>query len=200
MAEPVGRGRRDNIFLVAAVALPVVVVGLFLVASAIPRWTIPLPEYDLVLRSDGVYSAAVSGVATVIRVRDGQVVAEYQPAAPNSYPQKPALYVLDHRTRRATEVPLEVPAALDEGEKLRVTAVAALADRRVLDTTSAPDGYTFEHRYRRGPGIMGELFGMGRYNNTAAIVRNGRVIRSEMPTPYSYSVQPVGWLVPQEER
>ena len=139
-------------------------------------------------------------MVTTIRVRDGRVVAEFQPAAPNSYPQRPALYLFDHVTITATEVPLEVPASLDDGEKIRVVPVAALANRRVLDTTTAPDGYMFDHRYRRGPGIMGDLFGMNRYENAAAVVKNGRVVRIGISSPYSYSVMPVGWLAPQENR
>ncbi len=38
---------RDNAFLIAAVALPLVVVGFFLLFTAIPRWTVPPPQHDL---------------------------------------------------------------------------------------------------------------------------------------------------------
>ena len=38
---------RRNAFIVAAVLLPVVVVGLFLIASAAPRWRVPDPQFDL---------------------------------------------------------------------------------------------------------------------------------------------------------
>src|SRR5688572_659738 len=131
MDEPAPRGRRENAFLIAAIGLPVVVVALFLVASAVPRWTVPPPGYDLVLRSDGGYTPAAQHVVTTIRVREGRVVAEFQPAAPNSYPQKPTLYLFDHLTSTAVEVPFDVPASLEEGEKVRVEPVAALADRRV---------------------------------------------------------------------
>src|SRR6187402_126690 len=126
MPEAAERRRRDNAFLIAAVALPVVVVALFLAASAVPRWTVPPPTFDLLLRTEGAYTPALQNVVTTIRVRDGQVVAEFQPAAPNSYPEKPVLYVFDHATNATAEVPLEVPASLDEGEKVRVVPVAAL--------------------------------------------------------------------------
>src|SRR6188474_2962219 len=41
---------RQNAFLVAAVALPLVVIIFFLLAAAIPRWTVAPPAFDLVLR------------------------------------------------------------------------------------------------------------------------------------------------------
>ena len=200
MSDAPPRGWRDSAFLIAAIAVPVVVVALFLVASAIPRWTVAPPGYDLVLRSDAGYNPASPQLLTTIRVRDGRVVAEIQPAVPNSYPSKPSVFVFDHLTSIATEVPLDLPTTLNEGETLRVVAIEALASRRVVDTAMAPDGYAFDVRYRRGPGIMGELFGMGRYDGGASVVKDGRVVRITIGTPFGYSLQPVGWLAAPEAR
>jgi hypothetical protein len=50
MASSAGRFVRDNPFLAAAVALPLVVVLFFLLSAALPRWTVP-PRYDLLLRT-----------------------------------------------------------------------------------------------------------------------------------------------------
>jgi len=196
---PDGRSS-DNLFLIAAVALPAIVVSLFLVASAIPRWTVPPPRYDLLVRSDVASTPAAQQVVTTLRVRDGEVVAELQPAAPNTYPQRPVLLLFDHRTQTTSEVPLDVPSALDPGETLRVVPVAALAGRRVVATTLSPDGYAFDMSHRHGPGLMGELFGAHRYDSNAAIAKDGRVIRIVTAQPYAYSVQPVAWLAPVEEQ
>ena len=49
---------RDNIFLVAAVSLPLIVVAFFLVASAIPRWLVPPPAYDLLISASDPYNQA----------------------------------------------------------------------------------------------------------------------------------------------
>jgi hypothetical protein len=50
MASSAGRFVRDNPFLAAAVALPLVVVLFFLLSAALPRWTVP-PRYDVLLRT-----------------------------------------------------------------------------------------------------------------------------------------------------
>ena len=43
---------KNNLVLVAAFALPAVVAALFVLATAIPKWTVPLPQHDLVLKVD----------------------------------------------------------------------------------------------------------------------------------------------------
>jgi hypothetical protein len=195
-----GSSLRNNAFLIAAVALPLVVVGLFLVASAIPRWTVAPPAYDLVVRADGGYEPGRSEVLVSFRVRDGRVVAELRPALPNSYPPQPALYLFSHDSGALSEVRLELPLTLPPGESQLIVPIEALAARRALDGVNAPDGYAFGLRHGRGPGVVGELFGMGRYDSDAAIVKEGRVVRLQMPEPYGYSVQPVAWLAPLEGR
>ena len=62
MARSGGRFIRDNAFMVAAIALPVLVAGLFILASAVPRWTVPPPSYDLAPENNpSVYSTARDG-------------------------------------------------------------------------------------------------------------------------------------------
>src|SRR5437763_532208 len=75
------------------------------------------------------------------------------------------------------------------------------AGTRLLTQAKAPDGYQFESRSQRGPGIVGEVFGMNRYETEAAVVNRGRVIRIVVPPPfqnvYASPVYALGWLVPE---
>jgi hypothetical protein len=198
MSEPVQR--RDNTFLLAAVALPVVVVGLFVIASAIPRWRVPPPAFDLLIHADGPYLPNPAPIIVTFRVRDGRVVAEVTPTPRHTSSQRPVLYLFDHATAAVREVPLDLPARLDEGESPRTIPVEALADRRAVEGPHAPDGYMFEIRSRGGTGLVGEIFGMGRYDNGAAIVNRGRVLTIPIPPSSHYSVRPVGWLLPEVAR
>jgi hypothetical protein len=198
MSDPVQR--RDNAFLLAAVALPVVVVGLFVIASAIPRWRVPPPAFDLLIQADGPYQPKAAPIVVNFSVREGRVLAEVTPTPPQTSSQLPALYLFDHATATVREVTVHLPARLDQGEESRMVPVEALAERRVLEGPHAPDGYMFEIRSRGGSGLVGEIFGMGRYDNGAAIVNRGRVITIPIPPPYRYSVRPVGWLAPGDAR
>lgn len=198
MTEPSPRsGRSSSVFLIAAIALPLVVVGVFLVASAIPRWTVAPPEYDLLFRGDSGYNPGANQTFTTFVVREGRVVAEVRPAQANTYPPQPSLFLFDHETLGVTEVRLELPSRLDEGEASRFIPVAGLANRRVLDGVNAPDGYAFDNRSHGGAGLVGDIFGMNRYSARVAIAKGGRVIPIAIPDAVRYSVQPVGWLAPE---
>ena len=74
-------------------ALPLAVVGFFLAASAIPRWVVPPPAYDLLLRTTGYPNQAAPRVAVDFVVRDERVEARVRalPAAAGVYPQVPKL-------------------------------------------------------------------------------------------------------------
>jgi hypothetical protein len=119
----------------------------------------------------------------------------------NSNAPRSKLFLFDHQTMSAHEIPIELPDNLVEGDPPRTIAVDALAGREVLAQPKAPDGYQLESRSQRGPGIVGEVFGMNRYDAEASLVNRGRVIPIALPMPlqniYSSPVYSVGWLVPE---
>lgn len=196
-----GRLLRDNAFLVAAFALPVAVVLLFLLASAIPRWTVPPPAYDLVLRAAGQYDPA-RRIRVEFAVRDGRIEAIVRPIPVDGYPQIPSLVLVEHATMKVRELRVPLPATMAEHDAPQTIVVEALAGRRVLAQAKAPDGYEFDVRTRRGPGLVGDLFGMNRYDQAAALVNRGRVVPIVLPTavPSQSPLDLVGWLVDGEAR
>jgi hypothetical protein len=187
---------RDNVFLVAAVSLPVLVVAFFLLSSAIPRWRVPPPAYDLLIRA-GEYDYTNQRVSIDLDVRDGVVQATARPEAATLYVHRSTLWVFDHKTMKARRVPIDVPV-LKEGDAPKTFAVAALAGRRAITTPNAPDGYELRAPIDRGgPGIVGDIFGMRRDSSRVAIVNRGRVVPIELPAPSEYylPVYFVGWVV-----
>ena len=94
------------------------------------------------------------------------------------------------------------PDSLAEIDPPRTIVIDAFAGRRVLAQAKAPDGYELETRRHRSPGIVGELFGMGRYDQRASLVNRGRVVPIALPSPYQYQspVYAVGWLVDEGQR
>lgn len=197
MAERAGF-LRNNIFLVAAVSLPVLVIGFFLLASAIPRWTVSPPAYDLLLRVGKPFGPRPGLVVVDFHVRDGHVEAIARPVLRNQYEQTFALFVFDHATQNLKEIPANLPDSLPEDSAPRSVVVDALAGRRVLEQAKAPDGYEMQTgRYRGGPGLVGDLFGMHGYDPNAALVNKGRIIPISLPSGYEYlsPINAVGWLV-----
>ena len=196
---------RDNLVLIAAFALPAIVAALFLLATAIPRWTVPLPQHDLVLRVEDYSQTRQSEVSVEFVVRDGRLEADVRPvpqpvnpAMGVPYVQRWKLLLFDHAAMELREIPLDVPRTLPQGE-VRTLVVDALAGRQVTSDTVAPDGYQVTSLSTGGGGgIVGEVFGMNRrYRRGIALGRDGRSIELELPQPHRETfgvIAPIGWI------
>ena len=200
MPPDFGRFLRQNAFLVAAVALPLVVVVFFLLAAAIPRWTVPPPAYDLVLRGTS-YEQPAPRVSLEFDVRDGRVQATVRAAAPNTYPSRATLFLFDHETLKVTRIQVDVPD-MKESDPPHTFVVPILAKRQVIATTTAPDGYELKTSSRGGTGIVGDLFGMRRYDRGVSLVNRGRVLSLALPPPFEYysPVYALGWVTDDGQR
>ncbi len=197
---------RDNLVLVAAFVLPAVVALLFVVATAIPKWTVPLPQHDLVMRVEDYRQSRQPEVIVEFVARNGRLEADVRPIPPpqnpamgTPYVQRWALLLYDHSANRVTEIPLDLPRSIPAGET-RTVVIEALAGRYVTSDTVAPDGYrvTDLAAGRSGGGIVGEVFGMGRrYRRGIAVGKDNRTVEVELPAPYrdTYGViTPIGWI------
>ena len=189
-----GRFLRDNVFLVAAVSLPLVVVAFFLLSTAIPRWTVSaacVRSADARERRVQLQPDESAGDRS-FNVRDGKVEATIsgRPGQRVSIAIGP-LFLFDHATLSVSEIPVELPdkLVLVEGDPPRTIVVDTPPGRRVLAQARAPDGYQLETRSQRGPGIVGELFGMHRYNSDAVLTNRGRVIPITLPAPFQISIR-----------
>ena len=119
MASGSRRFLRDSAFLVAAAVLPLLVVAFFMLSTAVPRWSVPDPAYDLLLRAEGGYDGRPGNVAVDFTVRDGRVEATPRPVPPNTYRPPAALFRFHHETLTVSEVPLDLPDSLAEGDSPR---------------------------------------------------------------------------------
>jgi hypothetical protein len=204
MAEQRRSFLKDNAFLVAAGVLPVIVAGFFVLANAIPRWTVPDPQYDLVMRAERPYQAQPPKVLVEYFVRNGQVHATVRPAPENSYIQSWGLLVFEHASKKVREVPVSLPEELAKDES-RTFVIEEFAGRRVSNAAVAPDGYQLTTKTNSGGGLVGDLFGMGRYRQRVGLTNSGRLVPLEFPAPYTPAPYPslvmtVGWIVDGAER
>ena len=196
-----GRFLRDNIFLVAAVLLPLIVVAFFMAATVIPRWLVAPPAYDLLLRAAGPYDQSRLGLAVEFAVRDGRVEATVRVLPDATMTQVPRLLLFDHQTLSVREIPVKLPTSLSRADSPVTVAVSALEGRRVLPDARAPDGYEVDTRSHRRPGLIGDLFGMGGYAEKVTLVKNGRVVPISLPAnQYAYGVSPLGWVLDEGAR
>lgn len=186
---------RDNAFLVGAVSLPLVVVAFFLLSTAIPRWTVPPPRYDVLFHTRS-WDQTGPRVTVDFTVRDGTLQATVRPLPPNVTAHRSTLWLFDHQSRSAREVPFPLPERLADDEAARTIPIDAFDGRRVVAEAKAPDGYEVLTRSSSSPGLIGDLFGMRRYDRTVTLSNGGRVVRIEIPSVNSYdSPDFLGWLI-----
>ena len=84
----------------------------------------------------------------------------------------------------------------DLREAVILRDLQGLEYREIQDVLQVPEG-TVKSRINRGPGIIGDLFGMNRYDPRAALVKSGRVvpIQGLASTVYHMPLQALGWVV-----
>ena len=187
---------RENMMIVVSIALPLLVVIFFALASVIPGMYATPPAYDLLLTHQGRTTAITSPVKISLAVKDGQLRAVVVKTDTTNYVNNPRLFRYDHLTGEVVEISIQFPeniAELAEGSEI---PIPELAGRKISEALRAPDGYEFRE-HRRGGGLMTELFGGSRYRNNVSIAKNGAVIRVRLPeSDYWYnSVRLVGWVI-----
>lgn len=190
---------RENAFLAAAVSLPLLVVGFFLLATAIPRWTVPPPGHDLLFSTTSY--GPTPGASLEFTVVNGELRATARPVPRDAHPPRLALWLFEHETMNVREIPVAVPD-MAAGDPPRTVDIEALAGRRVITELRAPDGYEIRPHDDSNPGIVGELFGMRRYDRNLSIANRGRVVSIETPPrPDSWTTPNfLGWIVDGGER
>jgi hypothetical protein len=197
-----GKFVRENLVLLAGIALPIVMMAGFLIASSLPQQLGNPPQYDLVFFTDDYSSSSAGNIPVAVKlvVKDGVLVAQYAPVTQeNSYGTWKKIYRYEAATQTVREIPFGFPADLDSITTLREEPVAGLADAKLDTRLQAPDGYELSSDEYRGNGLIGDLFwrngsGRPRLRNGASSVALDLASDTQS---YLYSnVQFLGWVVP----
>jgi len=202
---------KQNIFLVAAVVLPIAVAGLFLLATALPRAFVDAPRYGFLVSLDE-HRSSQSDYSVQLEVVGNKLRAEalYNPT--HRFYQDTRLYRFNPGTHSLTFIPLEVPddvrdalaelSETNDGQlhRLSMRLPSEAAELSMLSDPTAPDGYRFRSDYRGNSGLFGALFGMGRRGAMVAIEKDARVVEItpelEQADRYAYhNVRFLGWII-----
>ena len=184
---------RDNIVLVAGIALPLLVMLFFLLALWVPRWLVAPPQHDL-LFSGVSWSERSSSTVNLVVSEDGRLKVRYFKEEEVQSPLR-RLFIYEHATQDVREI--LIPSMPEEiGGDLKVEReISEMAARRVSTQRTAPDGYEFQ-----GPQYIRNDFlwmGFGGRRSKLSIRKNGAVVT--IPTlssyPYYSGTEFVGWLV-----
>lgn len=187
-------------FMVAAVALPILVVVAFALARWLPQVLVDDPHYELVY-SEYSGTDLPRDVTCDINAVDGRVRVRWRKSDSPVYSRPARVWRLDPATGATTELPLPEPADLDAFDGTQDFFLEGLDGVRIDTSLRAPDGYEFEVSDWRGSGLIGDLFTHGSRGPRATIKKSGRVIALPEAHENAYSYETatfLGWAIPVE--
>lgn len=197
-----GKFVKENLVLLAGIALPVVMMAGFLVASRLPQTLANPPQYDLIFFVDDYSSSTGNNLPVSVNlvVRNGTLMAQYLPATgDNAYGYWKKIYRYEAATGTVREISFGFPPDFNTLASMREEPVAGLEGLRLDTRLQAPDGYELSSDEYRGNGLIGDLFwrngtGRPRLRNGASSVPLELASNTQY---YTYgNIQFLGWVLP----
>ena len=195
---------RNNLMIVASIALPLLIVALFALANVIPRWLTEPPTFGFIVLSQTNSREIRAPVELRIDASQGQLRARVFSLEnnTNTYSNQgylPRVFEYMPGETLLHEIRYELP---DNAESLQDGAELDLANitgRAIVTTDQAPDGYIYDRNYNRGGrGLFSELFGGGYRDSSIRLQKDGASVPIRLPSdiaPYGYyNLQYLGWL------
>lgn len=193
---------KENLVLAMGVALPVLLVVFFLIATWLPSLFVASPKYDFLFSNGNIYSAK-GWISTRIENGRLKITERISNDNCNTY-QEYKLYLLEASTgnvRRLANIPspssearCRNPQPLSSYE--REVLVEQIKNYKFSSEPAAPDGYVLRISASGGGGFP--FFYSGGWRNRFSLYKNGRSVKIEMPDEEErryYEVSAIGWVV-----
>ncbi|MDH3510852.1 MAG: hypothetical protein OER85_08325 [Gammaproteobacteria bacterium] len=187
---------RENTMIVVSIALPLLVVILFALASILPNLFSSPPAHDLLLTYQEWVVETESPVRVNLVVVNDRVKATVFKVKENDRGSVRRIFRYDHLAATVSEIHIPMPENIVELPDGAEIPIPELTDLKVSNLLRAPDGYEFRGHEGSG-GLMRELFGVNRSRNDVNIANDGAIIRVRLPTSnYWYGdVRFLGWVI-----
>ncbi|MCB9979249.1 MAG: hypothetical protein H6862_06575 [Rhodospirillales bacterium] len=181
---------KENILLLCGIALPLILIGFFLVAGQIGKTSVPAPQYDLVFAVD--YYKNSQNRQWDINLESGKIIIQKRKIEKDGPDTLPRLYVFNRRTLSAQRLDLDFDKTDSQGV-LTDPLLENINKREILPGPIAPDGYRFEYAGNGGSGLLGEIFGMSRRRWAYALVNGARTIPVKGDVSI-YNAEIIAWI------
>jgi len=192
---------KENFVLVVGLALPILLMVGFMVASGLPQMLTDPPKYDLVFSTPD-YSASGGMALNVRLVVDGHVLkAQYartNTAGSYSSTGWKKLYLYEAQTQKVRQLTFGFPRNMEDITSAREEIVEATKDLRLDTTLQSPDGYELTTDGRSHNGLLSDLFFGGGYSGEPRLRKGSSSVKlttGDSATVFSYgNVEFVGWV------
>ena len=185
---------KENFVLVIGLALPVLLIVLFFVATVIPKAYNTPPQYEVLFsvvnynyqnRPDFDMSFSVKNKQLMVKPKKIE--------GKDNYNHIKNLMAYDAKTETLREIAIDDSKFSDGAEMVLEETQAMTIDA----TTTSPDGYVLEGPNYNGNGLVGDLFGGG-YRNQGYRLKKGSIgykISNQQGNYYYDQMQFIGWVV-----
>ena len=185
---------KENLVLVIGLALPVLLIVLFFVATVIPKMNSTPPQYEVLFSVQDYTSQNKQDYILDFKVKDKKLMVKSKKTdEKNYYNNYKKLMAYDSKTEVMREISIDANQLIDGGEIL-----LAETKNMTIDTAmQAPDGYMLENQGYSGTGLVGNLFGGG-YRNHGYRLKKGNVgykINTQQNNYYYDQLSFIGWVV-----
>lgn len=194
---------KENIAIVAAIALPLALVLVFILSMSISNAVVDDPRHDFLIATNYYHNANDALRFDVIK-NELQITYRYpQENETNhyNYNKNTRLWRVSVSDMSMEEIAVITPDQ-KSNEKSITFNIPNISELQFVNQQPAPDGYMFENsnHYRHG-NIMTELFSYNRYYTTANLTKDGRTIPVKIlaEQKYRYNTHFIGWILEAEE-
>ena len=205
---------KDNIVLVVGISLPAILVIVFILSSALPKYFVPDPKYDF-LFSDSQYSKiefVVINQQVFLRVSSDQIGREviprlYRYFAATGRTEEMAITSLDMLQHKTSRVPSNTNIVISDVSKVVseirgnnqpiIIHVEELSNIKIDSSLISSDEYKFnDGNEYNSSGIL--LFTYSAGKNVPTISKNGKNIPIIYNNSGKYYKRPIfiGWIIP----
>lgn len=183
---------KDNFVLIAGLALPVLMIVFFMLATVLPKSMSTPPAHDFLFNVEE-YGSIPQAFITELVVRDGKLYARMKKTEQGHYNAK-KIYRYNAKSQTVSKVPYTLPTETAEPSEIILTETSGLT---LSTDTTAPDGYTFRSSNNGHGGLLNELFVGGGYRSNYFLTKGS--VSWKLPDvdnqTYYYNINFIGWIV-----
>jgi hypothetical protein len=185
---------KENLVLVIGLALPVLLIALFFVATVLPKSFGTPPQYELLFTTTKYDYQNKPEYVLDFNVKNKQLMVKTKKYDEKNYNNASRLLMAyDAKTEAVREITIDA-SKLSDGAEVLLEETKNMQ----LDTNNvSPDGYTLEGPNYNSSGLLGGMFGGG-YRNNGFRIKKGNVgykVPQHQPDYYYSDLKFIGWVV-----
>ena len=185
---------KENLVLVIGLALPVLLIVLFFVATVLPKSFGTPPQYELLFTTSKYDYQNNPEYVLDFNVKNKQLMVKAKKYDEKTYNNASRLLMAyDAKTEAVREIAIDVSKMRDG-----VEVVLEETKNMTLDPSlTSPDGYTLDGPNYNSSGLLGGLFGGG-YRNNGFRIKKGNVgykVPQHQPDYYYSDLKFIGWVI-----